>query len=407
MTAERTVVRLAESILAVGPLAQVIGQPVRVVPVGHGKSETRPDDAHRLQGVGSLASVFDRLSDRLAARSLELCPRPTTQPTVFEQAISNLLGITPELCASFDLPDKGLDRLDEIIEEVAQRSLAVLFPRSTVESFDGGTLSAYDGGNPYGKALVIVPPCGYPVGLCERWLRHLASDYRVLIWESRGLFPATSEFDSLAHDAEAHARDLVAIMDHFKVASAHAMGLCGGAVVALAAASLHPGRISSLSLWHGDYELGPNCPKTPHQQNLQMLQSMASESRERSTFLHRMFAGPSVLATLPKELAPLLLYPYATPELLYRYVKLNGNIMTTDAETWLHRVRQRTLVVTNEEDTTAHPEGSRQVASRLSNARLHVRPHGGHLSLFAADHYLTDLVNDFLREEQSRNLEIL
>ena len=42
-------------------------------------------------------------------------------------------------------------------------------------------------------------------------------------------------------------------MDHGGVATAHVIGLCDGAVIALAAAAQRPERVASLSLWHGTY----------------------------------------------------------------------------------------------------------------------------------------------------------
>lgn len=398
MTFERTVRGLAEGILAVRPLARILPQPVHVVPVLDGKLAADANDPPRTAVVGSLDMLFDRLSARFGTRSLQLCPRSSGELTVFEHAISNRLGVTPELYCSFAMSGDILAGLDAIIAEVAEQSLACLLPYSAVKSFDGATLSAYAGGHPSREVIVVVPPCGYPVELCERWFRHLMGRYRVLTWESRGLFPAMSEFDSIAHDTEAHARDLLAVMDHFGVASAHAMGLCGGAVVVLVAAALQPHRLPSLSLWHGDYELGPSCLKTTHQRHLQELLSMAGASRDRAALLGPMFTGLSTLANLRRDLAPLMLYPYATPELFYRYATLNGRIMTTNAEGWLQRVRQPTLVVTSAEDTTAHPDGSRHVASRLPNAQLYVRPRGVHLSLFDADTTLTDLTVQFIRD---------
>src|SRR5258708_39453800 len=100
-----------------------------------------------------------------------------------------------------------------------------------------------------------------PAALAESWMRYLAHDHRVLAWEGRGLFGAGGCPGDYAVDTAAQAADLFTVMDHYGVYRAHVVGLCGGAVIALAASALEPGRISSLSLWHGAYELASGSPR--------------------------------------------------------------------------------------------------------------------------------------------------
>jgi pimeloyl-ACP methyl ester carboxylesterase len=80
-----------------------------------------------------------------------------------------------------------------------------------------------------------------------------------------------------------------------------------------------------------------------------------------------------------------VLYPYTSAELFYQYCRLNGTLARTDVEQYLASVKQPTLVVTSEDDETAHPQGSRQLAEGLPNAYLRVEEHGDHASLFYAD----------------------
>ncbi len=56
--------------------------------------------------------------------------------------------------------------------------------------------------------------------------------------------------------------------------------------------------------------------------------------------------------------------------------------MQTNVSSLLSQVTQTSLVVTSNDDNTAHPAGSRFVAERLPNARLQMEKHGDHLSLF-------------------------
>jgi pimeloyl-ACP methyl ester carboxylesterase len=189
-------------------------------------------------------------------------------------------------------------------------------------------------------------------------------------------------------------------MDHFRVRRAHFMGMCGGAIVALAAAARSPERVSSLSVWHGDFDLGDTCPKTNHQRDLQALMSMATERRVSPRDIHVVLCR-SMLANVPEDLAPLVLYPYATPELLFAYCKLNGNIMQTNAAQYLPLIVQPALVVTSEDDLTAHPAGSKHVAAALPHVTLQVESHGNHISLFRGMANLQQMAADFIAGAES------
>jgi pimeloyl-ACP methyl ester carboxylesterase len=70
--------------------------------------------------------------------------------------------------------------------------------------------------------------------------------------------------------------------------------------------------------------------------------------------------------------------------------------MTTDLGALLPGITQPCLVVTSEDDRTAHPGGSHAIADRLPRARLRVEPHGDHISVFGAGARLQHILTDFL-----------
>jgi pimeloyl-ACP methyl ester carboxylesterase len=266
---------------------------------------------------------------------------------------------------------------------------------------DGARLHSYAAGPPGRPAVVIASACGMPVRLCEHWLAFLSADYRVLTWETRGLFGdlgSPAGFDLIRHDLGAQATDLLAVMDHHGVAEAHFMGLCGGAVIAVRAAAERPRSASSLSLWHGDFSGSPG-PTTSHQENLKELMAIARQSREDAEVINAAL-NQAATASVPPELAELVSYPYRSPELFYRYCVLTGETMNTDVSGVLGGVGQPTLVVTSEDDHTAHPGGSHAAARMLPRAVLQVEPHGDHLSAFGAGARLRHLMTGFLAEQE-------
>ncbi|MFB6888413.1 alpha/beta fold hydrolase [Kitasatospora sp. NPDC056327] len=260
----------------------------------------------------------------------------------------------------------------------------------------GAGLRGYSAGAPGGPAVVIASACGMPATLCEPWMRHLAATgHRVVTWETRGLFGDDTDaaFDALGHDVGTQAADLLAVMDHYGLGTAHVMGLCGGAVIALGAAHRRPDRVASLSLWHGDFSGTPGV-MTDHQQNLRALLALAAQGRPDAAMINGALAD-SARAAVPAELAELVMHPYSTDELFYRYSTLTLATMTEDVTPLLAGLRMPALVVTSEDDRTAHPEGSHRVAAALPDAVLRVEPHGDHISVFGAGERLRDLLAGF------------
>jgi 3-oxoadipate enol-lactonase len=408
--------RFANGVLSVAPLLQSLEEPVRIALYNEGASR----DADLATSEAILNSLTAKLCARQALletpetglaspprgqqgysstdpnnRQFVLLPTNAVDATAFEIAIGRRLGLDAAGLSSLARPPTPAE-IDHVSASAIGCSLHSPTCRAVIHTADGARLAAYALGDRRLPPVVIASACGMPVELCKPWLRTLALQHYVLTIESRCLFETGPSFDPTTASVYAQANDLFAVMDHFAVQRAHVMGICGGAVIALAAASARPERVASLSLWHGDYELGADCPKTQHQEDVQMLMQTARRSHAAAASLRKMFISPATLEGLREDLAHLLLYPYATAELFFRYAHLNGSIMTEDVTAILGAVPQPTLVVTSEDDATAHPAGSRRVAAGLGAAELHVRPHGDHLSLFAAEPQLVQLLLNFI-----------
>jgi pimeloyl-ACP methyl ester carboxylesterase len=242
----------------------------------------------------------------------------------------------------------------------------------------------------------MVLPCGMPFELCLEWFKLLGQEHFVVTWETRGLFGECADFDALDCSAAAHTDDLFAVLDHFGFEDAHLMGICGGGMIALAAAARQPERIQSLSLWYGDFALNDPALRTDHQKNFAWLVSAAAEGREDASDLHGLFLDQSLLATVPDDIAHHALLPYVNPELLYRYAKLNHGLNLSNIESLLARIDTPTLVVAGESDTTTHAGGSAFVARGLRNAHLRMEAGGDHKSFFGAPERSRSMAFDFI-----------
>lgn len=384
------VVALAQAVLSVRPLIDVLPQPV-VVLGGPPQGAT----ASSFEGPLGAIRLLHRITSHLGAPHLEVRPGDAAGPPgPFERVVSDRLSLDTygHSAAPFDV---GLgDEIEEIVDAVVADSFDGFCSRSSVISEDGVAFPAYTAGDPTAAPVLVISACGMPAKLCEAWVRALAERYFVITWETRDLFLDGPGGADVPWDVAAQTSDAIAVLDHFGVRSAHLMGLCGGAVLALSAAASEPDRVESLSLWHGDLDLGPGHPKTDHQRNLQAVMTMTGEGKVSPAAV-RATLGQTLLGQVP-DLAHLVLYPFATPELLLRYCRLNGSIMTTDVRDYIPHVRQPTLIVTSEDDRTAHPGASSAVAAALEDARLHVAPTGDHISMFRGPAALLRLATEFI-----------
>jgi pimeloyl-ACP methyl ester carboxylesterase len=386
--AKLCVSRIAREVLAVRPLADALKQPIRVLPMNDEGALSLPS-GH----AGRIEAVINDVAVRIGAPRFKIVSDAGDQ-SVFESVISNRLALGPDVIVDSDFGCRP-GEVDELVAVAVGEDFDAQFSRAKVRSFDGAMLRSYRAGAPHCRAVVLVSACGMPAKLCERWMRFLGENHFVITWESRLLFEDLTAGQEWAYDVDAHVADLFAVMDHFGVQQAHLMGLCGGAVVAVAAAAKRRDRVRSLSLWHGDYELGSACPKTKHQKDLQALMAVVASSQLQADQIHQMFSH-NILKNFRKDLAHIVLYPYANSQLLHRYGRSNGNIMQTNVSSLLSQVRQPSLVVTSDDDNTAHPAGSMFVAERLANAQLQMERHGDHLSLFDARSHVTEAASRFL-----------
>jgi len=335
---------------------------------------------------------------RIGVRTVQYLHGGEAQLSSFEFFISR------KICQALDY---RYDHFDDVEEVKAFGRLLKHFEFSgavpEVETLhlttrDNVSLSVHASTDRERPAIVLALPCGMPFDLCRDWFNALSERFFVVTWETRGLFGSCASFDQVAVDTEAQVADLISVMNHYELSTAHLMGICGGAVIALSAAAAHDNRVTSLSLWHGDYNLGDNNLRTTHQQNFEWLMEAAAFDRQEATDLQAMFLDQATLATTPEPIAHVVLYPYVNPELFYRYARLNDALNKTELESRLARINVPTLVVAGDADETTHIGGSRYIAASIDDATLHVEHNGSHLAFFASTQYSKQTAFRFLEE---------
>jgi pimeloyl-ACP methyl ester carboxylesterase len=350
-------------------------------------------------GLARLARLLACIADKVVVPRFEIrADHARNELSMHERALSNYLKLSPADAETLPL-DAGF--ADQVIARTTAAEFEQTCSTWQVISADGVPLRVYGAGVRHGSTVLIASACGMPASLCRRWLRFLGREHFAVTWETRGLFGGPGGLggcDPLSCGVDAQVDDLLAIMNRLEIETAHVMGFCGGAVLALCAAARFPTRIDSISLWHGDLRVGPDCPRTSHQKHLSSILRTAASGPGAAKAMRDILLQNVQLSDIRADLAPLLLYPFATSELLFRYSNLNATIMEHDVGDALAAVRQPALVVTSEDDATAHPASSHRAAAELWSARLHVLAHGDHISLFDARFPVTRVAADFLRQ---------
>ncbi|KPA90304.1 putative hydrolase or acyltransferase of alpha/beta superfamily [Pseudomonas asplenii] len=387
--------RLCETVRMLRHLAIHLPDPVCLSFLAHGDGPL-PEQAS--PSVRATERAVNAAFARIGVHALQYLHGGEAQLSSFEYFISR------KICEALDY---RYDHFDDDEESTAFKRALKHFDFSGaaphIEALhlttrDNVALSVYAGTHRERPAIVLALPCGMPFDLCRDWFDALSERFFVVTWETRGLFGACESFDGIAVDTQAQVADLISVMNHYELSTAHLMGICGGAVIALSAAAAHGDRVSSLSLWHGDYNLGDDNLRTAHQQNFEWLMEAAAQDRHEASDLQTMFLDQATLATTPEPIAHVALYPYVNPELFYRYARLNDALNKTELASQLARVAVPTLVVAGDADATTHIGGSRHIAASIEEATLHVERDGSHLAFFESTQLAKQTAFNFLEE---------
>ncbi|WP_260957925.1 syringomycin E biosynthesis aminoacyltransferase SyrC [Pseudomonas citri] len=371
--------RLCETVRMLRHLAIHLPDPICLSFLAQG-SNLAPDQAS--SSVRATERAVSAAFARIGVKTVQYLYDGEAQLSSFEMFISK------KICQALDFSYGHFDDVDHAREFgrlVRHFDFSGAVPE--VETLhlitrDNVALSVHASTNRQRPAIVLALPCGMPFDLCRDWFNALSERFFVVTWETRGLFGSCTSFDQLCVDTDAQVGDLINVMNHYKLQSAHLMGICGGAVIALSAAATHGNRVNSLSLWHGDYNLGDDSLRTAHQQNFEWLMESAAVNRNEASDLQALFLDQATLATIPDSIAHAALYPYVNEELFYRYARLNDALNKTELQSRLEQISVPTLVVAGDADETTHIGGSQRIAESIIDARLHVEPDGSHLAFF-------------------------
>jgi len=194
-------------------------------------------------------------------------------------------------------------------------------------------------------------------------------------WDARG-YGASDDYPGPL-DFTAFGRDLVRVLDHFRAARAHLVGLSMGGLIAFDFYATYPDRVSTLTI----------CDSMPGMSGL--------SEQGRREFI-RIRQEPLLNGKEPRDIAPIvaktLVGKSARPGSFERLVAsmaalhkesyLKTIVATTNYSRMLEleKIRVATHIVVGDEDTLTPPALSRAMAARIPGARLSIIKGAGHLS---------------------------
>ena len=226
-------------------------------------------------------------------------------------------------------------------------------------------------------------------------LAEFAGDFHAASWDARG-YGASDDYDGPL-DFGDFARDLARVLDFFKVARAHLVGLSMGGVIALDFYSRYPQRVATVTI----------CDSLPGFSHL--------TPEQRREFI-RLRQEPLLAGKEPKDIAPAvaatLIGNSARPGSFERlvasmsalhkesYLKTIAATANYQRAIELEKVAVPAHLVVGDEDRLTPPELSRQMAAQIPGARLTLIEGTGHLSNIEQPEKFNRAVLAFLAEHR-------
>jgi 3-oxoadipate enol-lactonase len=216
-------------------------------------------------------------------------------------------------------------------------------------------------------------------------------------WDARG-YGSSDDYDGQL-DFGDFSRDLLRVLDHFRVARAHLVGLSMGGLIAFDFHASYPERVATLTI----------CDSMP---------GMGDISADARREFIRIRQEPLLNGKEPRDIAPMvaktLVGKSAQPGSFERLVASmsalhkESYIKTIEATTnfarklELENIRVPTHLVVGDEDMLTPPALSRSMAARIPGARLTVIKGAGHLSNIEQPEVFNAAVLAFLLEHRER-----
>lgn len=241
-----------------------------------------------------------------------------------------------------------------------------------------------------GEPLLLIMGLGYTSHMWYRIRPRLASDYRTLAFDNRGV--GKSDRPLGPYPIQLMASDAAAVLDDAKIESAHVFGVSMGGMIAQEFALKYPQRVRSLIL--GCTAAGGPTAVRADPEAIQMLKGRDKMSPEQAAeaAVPFIYDRNTPRERIDEDLS--IRRPwFPNPE---SYASQLQGILAWEACSRLSQITAPTLVIHGECDRLVPPENARLIAERIPNARLVMISDASHVFLTDQPEAAERAVLDFL-----------
>ncbi len=244
-----------------------------------------------------------------------------------------------------------------------------------------------------GEPLLLVHGLGMSSELWVHQMPAFAERFRTIAVDLRGFGQSSKPDYAGAYTIETLAEDMAAVITSLGIAGCHFLGTSMGGFVGQALALAHPGLCASLVLCHTAPRM--SIPADILAARVAALARMPLE--EYAEIVIEQALSPNAGPELRRWVADMIA---RNDKRAYTQVLTEG-LKDFDASDRLGEISQRTLVITGELDQVLPPQGGREIAKRMANARHIEIPAVGHLGYAENPAVFNDAVISFLSQGTS------
>jgi pimeloyl-ACP methyl ester carboxylesterase len=243
-----------------------------------------------------------------------------------------------------------------------------------------------------GEPLILIMGYSATMDLWDpRVVNHLAQQYRVIIFDNRGMGHSTSS--DKEYTIRLFADDTAGLMETLGIKKAHVMGWSMGTNIAQEFALDYPEKVDKLILSAGDCGGKEALPPAP--QDIAALENMTGTDRERG---ERLFMELFPLAWLKENPDPSKYFPMVTSMSPVDNVKRQSAAMMAwnGSYSRLSDMKQPLLLITGDQDVLTPPGNSLVIAEKVPQSWVVRIRGGGHGVMYQYPDEFTNIVLAFL-----------
>jgi pimeloyl-ACP methyl ester carboxylesterase len=244
-----------------------------------------------------------------------------------------------------------------------------------------------------GEAVLLIMGLAYPSQMWYRTQPLLASRYRTLALDNRGI--GQSDVPPGPYPIALMASDAAAVLDAAGIESAHVFGVSMGGMVAQEFALQYPKRVQSLIL--GCTAAGGPAAVRAEPEAIQMLMRREKMSPEQAAeaAVPFIYDPATARARIDEDLA--IRRPWFPSPAGYA-AQLQG-ILGWESYSRINQIVAPTLVIHGEADRLVPPGNAKLIAERIPGAKLVMIPHASHLFLTDQTEVSHHAILQFLNEQ--------